>query len=184
MVTPPVNGRGQGGAPLSNGISSNIPYPPKPTSPTNNLTCQGFTLVELLITIAIILTIAAIAVPRYLLALEQAKIARAVGDIRTIGTAIQGYEVVNQHYPATLADVGYGEKLDPWGSPYQYLNFATTNGNGAMRKDRFLVPINTYFDLYSTGEDGESVSPLTAKASQDDVIWANDGDFIGPASDY
>ena len=53
-----------------------------------------------------------------------------------------------------------------------------------MRKDRFLVPINTYFDLYSTGEDGESVSPLTAKASQDDVIWANDGDFIGPASNY
>jgi general secretion pathway protein G len=91
---------------------------------------------------------------------------------------------VNQHYPDTLSDVGYGEKLDPWGSLYQYLNFAGTNGKGAMRKDRFLVPINTYFDLYSTGEDGESVSPLTAKASQDDVIWANDGDFIGPASDY
>jgi prepilin-type N-terminal cleavage/methylation domain-containing protein len=89
MVTPPVIGRGHGGAPLSNGISSNIPYPPKPTSLTNNLTCQGFTLVELLITVAIILTIAAIAVPRYLLALEQAKIARAVGDIRTIGTAVQ-----------------------------------------------------------------------------------------------
>jgi hypothetical protein len=79
-----------------------------------------------------------------------------------------GYEVVNQHYPDTLSDVGYGEKLDPWGSLYQYLNFATTSGIGAMRKDRFLVPINTYFDLYSTGEDGESVSPLSAMLT---ILW-------------
>jgi general secretion pathway protein G len=53
-----------------------------------------------------------------------------------------------------------------------------------MRKDRFLVPINTFFDLYSMGKDGQSVSPLTAQASRDDVIWANDGAFIGRASDY
>ena len=89
-----------------------------------------------------------------------------------------------RQYPATLADAGYGANLDPWGQSYQYLSFANTNGTGAMRKDRFLVPINTYFDLYSMGKDGQSVAPLTGKASQDDVIWANDGDFVGLASDY
>ena len=145
---------------------------------------NGFTVVELLLTVAIILTIAAIAVPKYLSAIDQAKIAKAVADLHTMGNAIQGYEILNRQYPATLADVGYGGMLDPWGQAYQYLNFANTNGKGAMRKDRFLVPINTFFDLYSMGKDGKSVSPLTAKASRDDVIWANDGDFIGLASDF
>jgi general secretion pathway protein G len=146
--------------------------------------CDGFTVVELLLTVAIVLTIAAIAVPRYLTAIDQAKIAKAEADLHTIGTAIQGYELLNKQYPTALVDVGYGSTVDPWGQPYQYLNFANSKGKGAMRKDRFLVPINTFFDLYSMGKDGKSVSPLTAQASQDDVIWANDGDFVGLASDF
>ena len=44
-----------------------------------------------------------------------------------------------------------------------------------------MVPINTYFDLYSMGPDGQSVSPLTAKVSRDDIIYAHDGEYIGPA---
>jgi general secretion pathway protein G len=145
---------------------------------------SGFTVVEFLIAFAVLLTIAAIAVPNFLGALDQAKIARAVGDMRTIGNAVLAYEAINQQYPDTLDQVGYGANLDPWGNPYQYLNFADTKGKGKMRKDRFLVPINSYFDLYSMGKDGQTVSPLTAKVSKDDVIWANDGGYIGLASDY
>ena len=144
----------------------------------------GFTLIELLITMAIIFTVSAIAVPNLMAALDHARIARAVGDIRTIGDQIQGYGIINKTYPNSLADVGYGDNLDPWGNPYQYLNFADAKGKGKMRKDRFLVPINSNFDLYSMGKDGDSVSPLTAKASQDDVVWANDGGYIGLASDF
>lgn len=145
---------------------------------------SGFTVIEILIAIAVLLTIAALAIPRFLEAIDRAKIARAVGDIRTIGNAVQGYQVINQQYPDSLDQVGYGANLDPWGQPYQYLNFANAKGKGAMRKDRFLVPINSNFDLYSMGKDGQSVPPLTAPVSQDDVIWANDGGFIGLASDY
>jgi general secretion pathway protein G len=54
----------------------------------------------------------------------------------------------------------------------------------ALRKDRNLVPINTDFDLYSMGPDGASAAPLTAAASQDDVVRANNGSFIGQAKDY
>ncbi len=133
---------------------------------------------------AIIVTLCAIAIPNLLAAIDQAREAKAVGDIRTIGSGVMEYELMNHVYPDTLSQVGYDSLLDPWGNPYQYLNFADTKGKGKMRKDRFLVPINTYFDLYSMGKDGQSVSPLTAKASQDDIIWANDGAFIGPASQF
>jgi general secretion pathway protein G len=141
-------------------------------------------LVELLVTIAIILTLCAIAVPNLLAALNQARTAKAVGDIRAIGDGIMEYDLLYNQFPDTLVQAGYGGILDPWGHPYQYLNFANTKGKGQMRKDRFLVPINTYFDLYSMGPDGKSVSPLTAQASRDDIIWANDGGYIGPASQY
>ncbi len=53
-----------------------------------------------------------------------------------------------------------------------------------MRKDRFLVPLNSDFDLYSKGPDRKSVPPLTAEASRDDIIRANDGGYIGLASEY
>jgi general secretion pathway protein G len=119
-----------------------------------------------------------------MLAFEYAKTAKAVADIHALGNDIQAYEFTKDKFPDTLGDIGYGGRLDPWGNPYQYLNFANVNGNGKMRKDRFLVPINTNFDLYSMGKDGQSVSPLTAKASHDDVIWANDGSFVGLASDF
>ncbi len=144
----------------------------------------GFSLVELLITVAIILTLSAIAIPALLSAIDQARIAKAIGDIHTIGSAAMEYDLVNNKYPDTLDDIGYGSFSDPWGNPYQYLNFASAQGKGKMRKDRFLVPINTFFDLYSMGKDGQSVAPLTAKASQDDIIWANDGGFVGLATDF
>ena len=113
---------------------------------------RGFTLIELLIVVAIILTIAAIAIPNLQAALEQARVARAVGDIHTIGNEIYMYDATNSSFPNSLADIGFGGRMDPWGHPYQYLNFANVKGKGQMRKDRFLVPINSSFDLYSMGK--------------------------------
>jgi general secretion pathway protein G len=145
---------------------------------------RGFTLVELLVTMAIILTLCAIAIPNLMAAVDSAKIARAVGDIRTIGGQVQAFQLTNGDYPDTLDEAGYGAHRDPWGNPYQYLNFRDVKGKGKMRKDRFLVPINSFFDLYSMGKDGKSVSPLTAKQSQDDIIWANDGGYVGLGKDF
>jgi general secretion pathway protein G len=144
----------------------------------------GFSLLELLIVFAVMATIAAIAIPSLLSAIASAKGARAVADIRTIGDAVLGYQAQYNAAPNTLNDIGYAGTNDPWGAPYQYLSFATVNGKGQMRKDRFLVPINTFFDLYSMGPDGKSTSPLTAKDSQDDIIWANDGAYIGLAANF
>jgi len=76
---------------------------------------------------------------------------------------------------AGLADVGLGNKLDPWGHPYGYLNLGDKKGHGHARKDHSLVPINTDFDLYSMGPDGLTAPPLTAKHSRDDIVRANNG---------
>jgi general secretion pathway protein G len=152
--------------------------------PARRIQSCGFTLVELLIVMAIIMTVSAIAVPNLQAALDDARLARAVADIRTLETEIEQYQIINGQLPNSLADIGRDTLLDPWGNPYQYLNFATVKGKGKMRKDRFLVPINSDYDLYSMGKDGESVPPLTAKQSQDDIIRANDGSYLGLASEY
>ena len=70
------------------------------------------------------------------------------------------------------------------GQPYRYTNLDTAKGNGKARKNKNLVPINSDFDVYSMGKDGETAGPLTAKKSRDDVVRANDGRFIGLASEY
>lgn len=65
--------------------------------------------------------------------------------------------------------------------------YAAAGGNasrGTPRKDRFLHPINSDYDLYSMGKDGESVEPLTAQKSHDDIIRANDGSFVGLAVEF
>ena len=52
------------------------------------------------------------------------------------------------------------------------------------RKDRFLTPVNSDYDLYSVGIDGDSQAAFTAKVSRDDVVRANDGGFVGLAEDF
>jgi general secretion pathway protein G len=145
---------------------------------------DGFTVVELLIVVALILTIAAIALPYLSTTLDQARYAKAVADIHTLQDAINADQLDKGVYTDSLASLGYGSLLDPWGHPYQYLNHATMHGNGQARKDRFLVPLNTDYDLYSMGKDGQSQPPLTAQASQDDIVRAGDGSYVGLASLY
>ncbi|HLK32935.1 MAG TPA: prepilin-type N-terminal cleavage/methylation domain-containing protein [Terriglobales bacterium] len=152
--------------------------------PARAETSAGFTILELLVSMAIILTVAAMAVPALMASVESARVARAVGDITALEDDIAAYEAANGSLPNTLADIGRDKLLDPWGTPYQYLNFANAMGKGQMRKDRFLVPINSDYDLYSMGEDKQTSSPLTAKVSQDDVIRGSDGSYVGLASNY
>lgn len=168
---------------------------------TTGLWARGFTLVEVLIVVLLVGTLAAIGVPIYFDALDRARVARAIGDIAAVEEEIRLFWFDNARFPSSLAEVNRSQMLDPYGNPYEYLNIANAGQGGgggsgrggaqggggapgAARKDRFLVPLNSDFDLYSMGKDGESVAPLTAPASQDDVVRANDGGYIGLASEY
>jgi general secretion pathway protein G len=145
---------------------------------------RGFTLVELMVAIGILAVIAAIGVPSYISYKQRAYVTAATMDIMTIATAINRYNTVNNSPPPDLATIGFDTLLDPWGRPYVYLSFTGLHGNGQMRKDKNLVPLNTQYDLYSVGADGQSRAPLTVPVSKDDVILANDGNYIGLASNY
>ena len=154
---------------------------------------DGWTLIELVVLVAILMTLFAIAVPIFARARDAAKTARTVVEIRQLEKEFTMYAAFNSKLPDTLADLELGNPLDPWGNPYEYFKFDSVGkgakgkggaGKGKMRKDRFLVPINTDYDLYSKGADGRSVAPLTAKHSWDDIIRANDGAYIGLASYY
>jgi len=144
----------------------------------------GLTLLEILITLAIIGILAAIVAEAYDGALGKARVTRAIADIRVIEKILATMEV-EENLPQSLGEIGWANRVDPWGNPYQYLNFEGVKGlPGKARKDRFLVPLNTTFDLYSMGPDGKSKGPLSAKASRDDILRAADGIFVGPASEF
>ena len=143
---------------------------------------------------AILMTLAAMGIPAFADAIDSAYVAQAIGDIRTLQTEIMRFAVVMGKLPDSLNQLGISDLVDPWGNPYVYLNFANAakdqhwggseEGEGKPRKDKFLVPINTTYDLYSVGEDGETDEDLLADKSCDDVIRANDGSFVGLAAEY
>lgn len=141
-----------------------------------------------MIVVSIMAILASIGVPKYMLALETSKNTKVVQDLREISFQIDLWFVTHHELPETLP-----VRLDPWGNPYQFTNFellkkgngkGNGGGVGQMRKNRFQVPINSDYDLWSMGPDGQSQMPLTAKASRDDIIRANDGRYLGPVSEY
>jgi len=143
---------------------------------------DGFTLVELILAVAVMMILTSIAYPSYKSVIEEQKMNQAIADISRLGLALENFFYRNGSLPKDLS--GLGDPIDPWGNKYQYLNISLVKGKGGLRKDHKLVPINTDFDLYSMGPDGNSTPPLTAKGSRDDIIRANNGSYVGKAEDY
>jgi len=145
----------------------------------------GFTLIEVMVSVCIIGVLSAISTPIYMGYRDKARMTVTITDMKHIEVAIANFVANNASLPDTLAQVGKENVLDPWGRPFEYLRIdgGDTKGKGKMRKDHFMVPVNTDYDLYSMGPDGKSVSPFTAKASRDDIVRAYDGGYYGKVSD-
>ena len=146
---------------------------------------RAFTLIEVLAALTIIGALTAISIPKFSDMVEKARIAKAIGDIQAFEIDIESQDSL----PDNLAAIGRGGVLDPWGNPYVYYKFPPPKGKGnappaGARKDRFLVPVNSTYDLYSMGADGKTALAFTAKAARDDIVRANDGGYVGPAAKF
>ena len=122
---------------IGNGVA------PDDKLPVNAIKRRGFTLIEVLVVVAILAILAAIVVPRIMDRPDEAKRVAAKADIGAIVQSLKLYRLDNGFYPSTdqgLAALvqkpatqpvppnwkqgGYLERLprDPWGGDYQYLN--------------------------------------------------------------
>jgi len=145
---------------------------------------RGFSLVEMIIVLAIGGIIIAIVAPGIQAYMYRSRVAQVVVELGDMSTAIRQKAKTTGALPDSLAAAGFNGKVDPWGFAYQYVNLANNKGNGTARKDKKLAPLNSDFDLYSVGRDGQTSGSLANPVSRDDVVRARDGGFIGLASDF
>ena len=175
-------------------------------------TRHAFTLIELLIVVAIIAILAAIAVPNFLEAQIRAKVSRVRADHRSISTALETYHIDNNQYPEqgdttnvdppTIRDPSKvwgreGQKAIAWrlSTPIAYLSntqsvFADTFFNGygkasAVNDTKYYNYSGDYLRgrTYDASQDG-SVSNFLA-ASQ--LLSGDNGFHLrsrGPDGDY
>ena len=120
---------------------------------------NAFTLVEMLLVLVILATLAAIVIPKMAGRSEQAKVTAAQAQISSFEMALDSFEVDNGYYPKTgaLDDLinqppntpnwkgpylKKGIPDDPWGNPYTYEYPGKHNQNG--------------YDIMSMGPDGRA----------------------------
>jgi general secretion pathway protein G len=139
---------------------------------------RGFTLLELLIVVAILGALAAIVVPNLVHSLHSARQKRTMAAMRNLAQGVEAYELDWGLFPnygsvplsALASDLSmYVKPLDPndgWKRPYWYDSSGET------------------YTLTSYGSDGEldSFHPLGATATFDaDILFASGGFVQWPA---
>ena len=119
---------------------------------------RGFTLLELLVVVAIIALLVGYVAPRYFSQVGKSEVSLARAQIDSLEKALDQYRLDTGHYPSTEQGLAalqarpaneakwsgpYMRKAvppDPWGQPYRY---QSPGSHGE-------------FDLYSYGKDGQS----------------------------
>jgi general secretion pathway protein G len=147
----------------------------------------GYTLLEILVIVAILGILASIAIVIYQDYKTKAKNSAAIAQVGNLQGALVNYRAENGTYPDDLSQIRGGGQLDPWQRPFEYVKIEGADKNdwhGACRRDRNLNPLNTDFDLYSMGADGQTAKQVNNKASLDDILRANNGSFVGLGADF
>ncbi len=150
---------------------------------------KGFTLIELLIVIAIIGIVAAIAIPNLLTALQKGKQKSTMGDMKSIGTAIESYITDNYMSPGVtgpLAPVGaylvpFHTKVlpakDAWGGPFMY----EAGVVATAFQDYYSVISYGRRSILTAPDVANTNYPVTTMAHfENDIVYSNGNFTYGP----
>jgi general secretion pathway protein G len=151
-------------------------------TPRRGAGARGFTLVEVMIAVAIVGVFAGLAITNYQIYIERVRVARAIVEIKGIAAHLDTISMNDENLPGSLVGPGLARR-DPWGRLYRYLRL-NKPPQVAARKDQFLVPLNSDYDLYSLGVDGLSQPRISEPDSLDDVVRGANGAFVGLARNY
>lgn len=147
----------------------------------------AFTLIELLIVVAIIAILAAIAVPNFLEAQTRAKISRVRADHRTIDTGLQTYFLDNNQYPwnniqgwaLTLGVTGTNMKptLERLTTPVAYLAGGSSFTDPFKGKQQINGPQLGQYNPISSPPTGDATRMYRyiARGQRDTMIWDQGG---------
>ena len=129
---------------------------------------KSFTLVEIMIVVAIIALLAAIAIPNLLRARHNANEAAAISSTKTLATAMESFRAVQTPptYPATFA------ALSTATPPYVDATLTGATASNASRQG--------YFYAYTSGVNTYSVvtSPATVNVTGTRVFFVNESGVI------
>jgi len=141
---------------------------------------KGFSLIELLIVVGIILVIAAIAIPNLMRARMAANDSSAAGSMHAINAAEVGYfgSYENVGFPATLAPLGGADPCTPSVATGCLIdNNLATNGGGTGKSGFSFAATGspssgsaTNNQFYATGTPINNMSGTRAYCSADDMV--------------
>ena len=132
------------------------PHPMKP-SMLRRRRQSAFTLVEMLLVLVILATLAAIVIPKMAGRSQQAKVTAAKSDISSIEMALDSFEVDNGFYPKSLNDLNDQPSNAPsWKGPYLKKGVPPDPWGGNYVYDMPGKHGNSGYDLMSAGPDGRA----------------------------
>ena len=163
-------------------IASSSPHSRGATLPHGRQ--RGVSMLELMLVVGLVGLLSAIAIPSYQRYVDRAKASRAVQDIGDIQMQVERFRTRQMRLPTSLTEAGRGGVVDPWGRAYRFYDYSSGAAPDPTRVDRNLRPLNTDYDLYSVGKDGSTEKQLNKPTSEDDIVRALDGSFIGFGKDF
>lgn len=171
-----------------NGWAGNMTVKDAPEHFRLPLKDHGFTLVELIVVIAVLGVLATMAVPAYDDLTKKAIIGKAKTEIRVIEKAITAFAIDRNKLPDNLSDIGSEANFrDPW--KHLYLYYPIPSDHSGAYKSWEVAPnqfLNDDYDLYSLGSDGATDNDLNNNPgpSMDDIVRVSNGAAVELGSEY